>query len=152
MHTISRQAHAFLVESYEKAVETFFDDPTEYADSDPLKVVFDELKELGEELEIDILSLAVDDDLERLEKMIKKEEGEDWFIDADEDEESLYPMPSGHMAMGYGPGSSTYKPYFTAKNTDEENKSVEEKLKKLSQSRQPDEMIGEWTTYEIEEE
>ena len=161
MHTISQEAYRFLTDAFEDAVETFFDALTEYADGDPLKKVFEDLKKIGEELEIDILSLAVEDDLERLESAIKKEEGdefEDESLTTTPDNAPEWPTRYGHMDNGgYIPQSSTLynpSPYNSSPYNinKEENRSVEEKLKELSKERCSNEMIGEWTTYEIEED
>lgn len=165
MHTISQEAYRFLVDSYEKSVEIFFDDPTEYADGDSLKQVFEELKKLGDELEIDILSLAVDNDLDRLEQYMKQEEEGDFWSEGFQSYDSRWtPHPASsegsHMEMGKSgyplrPSLGTSRPYVPAalfEDNEKENRSVEEKLKKLSQDRHPDEMIGEWTTYEMEED
>ena len=136
MHTISREAYEFLKQTYEENVERFFDDPLEYADGDPLRQVYKELKELGEELEIDINSLAIDDDLDRFEQFVKNEDGE-------EISSKDYISPD-HVDMDFQ--FSDYPQHVPVQI----NKKVEDKLKELSTRRQEQELIGEWVTYEIE--
>lgn len=147
MVTISSKAYRFLLDSYEDVVETFYDDPFDYADGDPLKQVFDELKELGDEFEIDVLSLAKDDDLERLKKAMEKEENESvWSQEEERSEKFEMPETYRHTCV------DDHIPIESHMTQTEGNKSIEERLRELSNRNQSDEMIGEWTTYEIEEE
>ena len=134
MYPISKKVHRFLIEAYEKAVETFFDDPIEYADGELLKDVLEDLKTIGEELEIDMFSLAMDGDLERLNNQINF--GNSEFPEF----EDIY----DELSEGYD--------YLDEPNDcliQNKNNLIEEKLNRLSQSRTL-ETIGEWATYEIE--
>lgn len=142
MHTISKDAYDFLIKAYEEHVERFFDDPTEYADGSPLREVYDELKKLGEEFELDIKTFAMDDDLDRLKEFIGEEEG--FGLDGPAETYSGV----SHMDMGVSPNWP--RPVYF--DSDEQNKSVEDKLKKISQDRHDEkEMVGWWSTYEMEE-
>lgn len=134
MYSISKKTYMFLTEAYENAVETFFDDPTGYADGEQLKLVFENLKIIGEELEIDMLSLAMDGDLERLNNQMSF--GKSEFPEF----EDIY----DELSEGYD--------YLDEPNDSliqNKNSLIEEKLNRLSQSRIL-ETIGEWATYEIE--
>jgi len=102
MNTISREAYIFLIDAFEKSVKEFFDDPVGYADGTSLIIIFNSLKNLGIEFDIDIISLAMDGDIERLKEEIKLEN-----IDI-----------VSHEKL------TTYKSHYTFKN-------VEEKLNKL---------------------
>lgn len=132
MYSISKKVHNFLIERYEKAVEKFFDDPLDYSDGEPLKSVFNELKSVGEELEIDILSLALKGDLDNLEELMEQEE------------DLCFPEITDF-------GSEIFDEPEIKVDNSKENSSVEEKLKMLSKENQQPEIIGEWATYDIEE-
>jgi len=82
--SMSREAYYFFMELFEKSVNNFFEDPLGFADGEPLDVVFNRLKEIGEELEIEIETLAKYGDMEQLSRLMYQEdiyEEEDKEID-----------------------------------------------------------------------
>jgi len=183
MITISQEAYRFLLDSYESAVEDFFDDPIGYSDSDPIQQTFDELKKLGEELNTDMLALAQAGDIDRIKEHLQEEE-EDGDVEnikdvipywegvrrrqaaqvpnntEKEEDQSIIEefnrlygenqTPSERHQFAMSKCTKKYVP-SAYRQSDNDNKSIEEKLKQLSEARRS-ETIGEYTTYEIKED
>ena len=127
MKTISNEAYEFLLEFYKSKVEEFFDDPIGYSDGNNPETMFNVLKKLGKEFKIDILSLAQLGDFNLLQEQIKKYKN----------------------LKGYELHNSVVS-NINDKIIDD-NQNIEIKLKQLSKNKQLNEMVGEWTTYNVEE-
>lgn len=88
MFTISKDAYYFLVKAYENQVERFFDDPIGFSDGSDVGVVFDHLKSIGEELEIEIETLAKPGDIDNINELILG--NTEWAEDIEDEYDIIY--------------------------------------------------------------
>lgn len=148
MVLISEEAHEFLKTTYVEQVRVFFEDPLCYSGGKDIQEVFNELKDIGEELEIDLESLAQIGDMERLKDMI---EFENYGIDPDDD--SFCSIPERIPERSQHKWSNNFSRGWFLPEKRKANSDVEEKLQTLWKNKQQNsepEIIGEWVTYNCE--
>jgi hypothetical protein len=155
MVEISDITFDFLLSAYESTAHEFFDDPVSYTSGNSVKEAYEELKSLGKELGYEYYPNK--EELCRVNDLIKNESTIDQSVQPTTADEacsvSCYgtdveteSMETLDWLYGEDMGVPDY-------NNEEDNKEVELKLSKLSDIKKTAviEIIGEWTTYDLEE-
>jgi hypothetical protein len=156
MIEVTQETYSFLIEAYKKQVESFFDDPISFSDGEPIRKVFENLRKVGSEIEVEMESLAGHGDLERLEEDIRDEEELDKEFGFSESEQE----PRRDFWKDVESNSWEERAKEAARNfwssgiKRETSSGVQEKLNALYKEKEETEqqMIGSWVTYEIQDE
>lgn len=166
MREVSEEAYNLLVDAYERRMEEFLEDPVGSSWGNSIKGTYDELKRIGTELGCDID--ISDFELNKINELIgihdqrtpeyyendisngKEDRGTlDWLFEGDESYTSIEDH-TDKKPQEITPSDTTKVCAGISRG-----KNVESTLKELSESRKsvkPDELIGEWATYDTPED